>query len=112
MEFYICLDCGEAFRHPVRREEKHGEPHRKGEAHSVSPCCGGGYGEGATCVHCGREVLAVLNHKGLCVACVGSTVAKFERHLREEYSKEQLELLNEMFDGRPLDYLRPVASQR
>ena len=71
-----------------------------------------GYGEGATCVHCGRESLAVLNHKGLCVACVGSTVAKFERHLREEYSKEQLELLNEMFDGRPLDYLRPVASQR
>lgn len=112
MECYICLDCGKAFRRPVRREETHGEPHRKGETQSVSPCCGGDYGEGTPCTHCGREVLTVLNRKGLCVACVGSTVAKFERHLREEYSREQLELLNEMFDGRPLDELRPVVSQR
>jgi len=112
MEFYICMDCRKAFRRPVRREEKHGEPHRKGEAHSVSPCCGGDYGEGIICTHCGREVLACLSRKGMCVACVGSTVAKFERHLREEYSKEQLELLNEMFDGRPLDNFQPVVSQR
>lgn len=112
MECYICLDCGKAFRRPVQREETHGEPHRKGETQSVSPCCGGDYGEGTPCTHCGREVLTVLNRKGLCVACVGSTVAKFERHLREEYSREQLELLNEMFDGRPLDELRPVVSQR
>ena len=68
----------------------------------VSVCCGDGFDEAAQCVRCdGWEVKGALHH-GLCRRCAQKAVERLRAVLREEFSREEREVLNDAFDGVPL----------
>lgn len=90
---YICTECGNIFE---EGEEKliH-EPH--GEKIKCCPCCNGTYEEAKPCKICGEFVCS--EHEEYCNECKENVKARFSKFIENNFTKEERELLNELYDG-------------
>ena len=82
--------------------ERHGQPEYAGERQLVSVCCGDGFDEAVQCAGCGGWEAGSALHHGMCRRCARKTVERLRTVLREEFSTEEREVLNDAFDGVPL----------
>lgn len=86
---YKCEECGNVFEKPVTWVEEHGEEW------CGSPCCKEDYIEVKEC-DCGEYI--EVDEK-FCNKCKSDLKQQFSRLLHENFDEEEIEMLNELFDG-------------
>lgn len=96
---YKCLDCGNIFEdgEQARWVEMHGFEHGNGENFSGCPLCKGDYDEIEPCKICGT-----YDHEckeEYCDYCKKDVKKRFSEFVEKEFTKEERELLNELYDG-------------
>lgn len=96
---YRCNECGHLFEEGEQAEwtEMHGFSYGNGENWSGCPICKGSYEEIKPCKICGS-----YNHdydEDYCDQCKKDVKRKFETFIEKEFTKEERELLNELYDG-------------
>ena len=98
---YRCLECGNLFEEGEQAEwvETHGLDTPPYEELSGCPICKGGYEEVEPCKICGSYAEEMQGD--YCKECVVDVQKRFKA-LMEEFSAEERELLNELYDGEPL----------
>ena len=89
---YKCEECGEIFENPAEWVEDTGElwggcPHCKGDFEEVEECDCGDY------MPVGEK---------FCDKCKSDLKKQFSRLLHENFDEEEIEMLNELFDGEEL----------
>lgn len=99
---YKCLSCGNLFEEgeEARWVEKHGLDTPPYEEWSGCPLCKGDYEEIKPCKICGS-----YDHdygEEYCNACKKDVQKRFSTFIAEEFTEEERELLNELYDGEPL----------
>ena len=102
MKMYKCEECGNLFEEGEQVEwvETHGLDSPPYERWSGCPICKGGYAEIKPCKICGS-----YNHdfdEDYCEQCKKDVRKRFSTFIEEEFTKEERELLNELYDGEPL----------
>ena len=89
---YRCLECGHIFEDG--EQEYWTEPHK--ERLSGCPVCHGVYASARPCKLCG----SYLNcEKEYCEICENDVKKRFSEFMDKEFTKEERELLNELYDG-------------
>ena len=91
-----CKECGHLFEdgEQARWTEAHGE------VWECCPLCKGGFEEIEPCKICGT-----YDHEcqeEYCEACKKDVKNRFMTFIEKEFSKEERELLNELYDGEPI----------
>jgi DNA-directed RNA polymerase subunit RPC12/RpoP len=101
LAIYICLDCGRVFNKPREAHEAHDElPERPYETFAECPGCGGEDIERAeTCAECDAYIGESQARYNLCPMCESSAEARFKQILSEQFTKNELEYLNNQYDG-------------
>ena len=99
---YRCNECGHLFEEGEQAEwvEMHGFNYGKGEQWSGCPICKGCYKEIYPCRICGS-----YDHdcdEEYCEDCKKNVKKRFSAFIEKEFTKEERELLNELYDGEPL----------
>ena len=102
MIMFKCLECGNLFEEGEQAEwvEMHGFNYGNGEKWSGCPICKGDYEEIKPCKICGS-----YDHdydEEYCNACKKDVQKRFSAFIEKEFTKEERELLNELYDGEPL----------
>lgn len=93
MKVYKCEECGNLFEdgEQARWTEAHGE------AWGCCPICKGGYEEAEPCKICGTY--QHNSDEEYCEDCKKDVKKRFAEFIEREFSKEERELLNELYDG-------------
>ena len=99
---FKCLECGNLFEEgeQARWVETHGLDTPPYEEWSGCPICKGGYKEIKPCKICGS-----YDHdydEEYCNACKKDVQKRFSTFIAEEFTEEERELLNELYDGKEL----------
>ena len=93
---FKCEKCGELFENPLTIKEEVGEfggvPAYQN--FSVSPCCEESYVEVKKCKVCGE-----YSEDDYCEKCKNNVQKRFQTFINSEFSPEERELLNELYDG-------------
>ena len=102
MKMYKCQECGHLFEEGEQAEwtEMHGFSYGNGEEWQGCPICKGGYEEIKPCKICGS-----YDHdydEEYCNTCKKDVQKRFSAFIEEEFTEEERELLNELYDGEPL----------
>ena len=99
---YICVDCNRAFERPNKIHIIHDElPERSKETYRVCPYCESEVFEIAeTCSLCESYINKEQSRFGLCSDCEISAEQRFEDFLKEEFTENELNYLNNQYDGR------------
>ena len=90
---YRCDECQSVFENLTTWTEGHGEEW------SGSPCCKGDYSEVKEC-DCGEYM---PTDEKFCDKCKCDLKKQFSTLLHEHFDEEEIEMLNELFDGEPID---------
>jgi hypothetical protein len=90
---FKCYECGHLFEDG--EQARWTEPH--GERCSGCPICAGGYTVVYPCKICGG-----YTEEDYCEDCKADVKKRFENILDKEFTKEERELLNELYDGERL----------
>ena len=90
---YQCDECNEIFESPIEWVEEHGEKWYG------SPCCNGDYSEVKQC-DCGNYM--PVDEK-FCDNCKKQLKEQFSRMLHENFDEEEIEMLNELYDGEAIE---------
>lgn len=102
MTMYRCEECGHLFEEGEQEHisecvgEYWGSPAY--QEYDVCPCCGGSYETISPCKICGGYENLESGEK-YCENCKIEVEKRFEA-LMEEFSEEEREILNELYDGR------------
>lgn len=98
---YKCLDCGHLFEDGEQRtyRENVGECHGSTsfQEFSICPVCGGDYEEIKPCKICGTYEHEC--EEEYCDNCKKDVRKRFSEFVEKEFTKEERELLNELYDG-------------
>lgn len=96
---YKCLDCGHLFEdgEQARWVEKYGFEHENGENFSGCPLCKSDYDEIEPCKICGTYDHGCQEE--YCDNCKKDVKKRFSEFVEKEFTKEERELLNELYDG-------------
>lgn len=102
MKMYRCEECGHLFEEgeESRWVETHGLDTPPYEEWSGCPLCKGSYEEIKPCKICGS-----YDHdygEEYCNVCKKNVEKRFSTFIEEEFTEEERELLNELYDGEPL----------
>lgn len=99
---YICLTCRRVFEDPLIVPETHFElPEHPVEKFPVCPACEeANYEEAQECVMCDTFTEESQLKAFLCPQCQKAAEARFIRLLSDNFTREELEYLNEYYDGR------------
>ena len=98
---YRCVNCGHLFEEGEQKKiredmgECHGSPSYKD--YYVCPICEGDYEEIKPCKICGS-----YDHdcgEEYCNACKKDVQKRFSAFIEKEFTEEERELLNELYDG-------------
>jgi DNA-directed RNA polymerase subunit RPC12/RpoP len=98
---YICLECGHVFDEPEIVLEIHDElPEHPVERFCACPDCGdGGFEEAQYCSLCRKPISKSQARFCLCPECEEAAEKRFKKILRELFTKNELEYLNNQYDG-------------
>lgn len=96
---YICLECGNIFEEGEEWNESRGEFWGSSCFESVSGCpiCKGAYEEVQPCKICGGY--DKNSNSGFCQSCEEEVKKRFSDFVDNNFSKEERELLNELYEG-------------
>ena len=102
MIMFKCLECGNLFEEgeEARWVETHGFDTPPYEEWSGCPICKGGYKEIKPCKICGSYDHDLDDE--YCNACKKDVQRRFSTFIAEEFTEEERELLNELYDGKEL----------
>lgn len=97
---YKCYDCGGLFDESKTEHDKvqYGEEYVDGPGYEVCPFCGGNFEEAKRCAECG-EYFIDGNYKEFCDDCAKEIKQRFLSVLHNEFTPDEVNLLNELFDG-------------
>ena len=99
---YKCVECGNLFEEgeQVTWEEDRGEFWGSPciERMSGCPICGGDYEEAKPCKICGGYE-GIDECEEYCNECKADVLKRFQTFVNSEFTKEERELLNELYDG-------------
>lgn len=97
MSFYRCFRCGAEFEEPVFVED--GTFLGNTVGYYICPECGDDeVEEGCECLKCGQW--AEYNY---CDGCMAELKKRFSAILHENFSDEEIEALNEIYDGEEIN---------
>lgn len=99
---YKCLDCGNLFEEgeAKRVSEKMGEAFGSPayQDYYVCPCCGGDFEEVEPCKLCGSYE-HIASGEEYCTDCKNDVLKRFQTFVNSEFTEEERELLNELYEG-------------
>ena len=100
---YKCLNCGHLFEEgeQIVSEGLMGECHgmKVYERYEMCPVCKSEYKEASCCSMCGEYFIGEDDY---CEDCKKSVVEKFRKILKNNFTMQEIELLDEIFDGESL----------
>ena len=100
---YKCLNCGHLFEEGEQLVsiESIGECHgmKVYEKNQMCPICSGDFEEANCCLIC-EELF--IGEDDYCEDCKKSVVEKFSKILKNNFTTHEIELLDEIFDGKSL----------
>lgn len=94
MELYRCMECGHLFEEGEQAEYVEDF----GEKVKACPLCHGAYEEATQCKICGSYDKDPSEE--YCDSCVKDVSKRFKLFVESEFSEQERELLNELYDGR------------
>lgn len=99
------MECGHLFEEGEQktRKEERGEFWGNPCCENVSGCplCGGAYEEATACKICGGYGEMTQNGD-FCRECANELTKRFQTVMNFEFTKEERELLNELYDGKTI----------
>lgn len=102
---YICEDCGERFEEPALYIEAHtdgGNAVASGYVGRCPVCRSEDIDELERCHLCG-EYAEELNINGCCEACESALRKKLSELLHANFTRDEIEVLNDSLDGEALN---------
>jgi hypothetical protein len=99
---YKCESCGHLFEEGEEKRwtEMHGFEGGNGENWSGCPICGESYEEIEPCKICGSYDRKA--EEDFCEECKIDVQKRFQTFVKNEFTTEERELLNELYDGEPI----------
>jgi hypothetical protein len=99
---YICLDCGQVFNRPYVSRETHYEVDgNPTETFDLCPSCfSSDIEEADVCAICGVYIGESQAKYHLCPECEQAAEEKFKQVLKEGFTEEEIEFLNNQYEGR------------
>ena len=100
---YKCKSCGHLFEEGEQKIIKENMGEFQGsfavKSYSGCPCCGGDYETKRPCKICGTYE---FEGNGYCNDCKADVKKRFSEFLDKEFTTDERELLNELYDGERL----------
>lgn len=99
---FKCLECGSLFEEGEQKKvcepmgEAWGAPAY--QEYYACPCCGGAYEEVQPCKICGGYE-GIDEGEEYCNECKADVLKRFQNFVNSEFTEEERELLNELYDG-------------
>lgn len=99
---YICLNCAYKFETALCMEDKHLEAEGYvTEKYYICPACHSEDFEHTKVCKCCKEIIGETQARyGMCPICEEDTEESFEKLLQKNFTKKQIEYLNNQYEGK------------
>ena len=101
---FKCNECDYEFCEPaiIRERVPYGEGFANLPDMACCPRCGGHFEKLKICEFCGDGYVD-SRHDGVCDSCINIVKARFSELLNQNFTKFEIDILNDVYDGRNLE---------